>query len=232
MHPYKIALSASAALLASTSLSSAVSVSQTVSFSSLTDWGTNPQTPNFAPTKVISFTGFNPSLGTLNSVQVTITDKVLGGLNLKNNGTTGTTNVTGSLLNSLKYGYPTHFGQTDTLQSTTYSATLAAQASSGLHTVTGSNTQSHTVHTSLATFETGWAVTAGDLGQLVIGSGNGNGVATYTDTGAITIVADYSYTAPPPPPPPPSPTPEPATLALLGSGLAGLGVLRRRRKSS
>jgi hypothetical protein len=35
----------------------------------------------------------------------------------------------------------------------------------------------------------------------------------------------------PPPPPPPASAPEPATLALLGSALAGLATVRRRRKS-
>jgi hypothetical protein len=34
---------------------------------------------------------------------------------------------------------------------------------------------------------------------------------------------------PPPPPPPPPPLPEPASIALLGMGLLGLGVLRRRK---
>ena len=42
---------------------------------------------------------------------------------------------------------------------------------------------------------------------------------------------DSTIPPPPPPPPPPSPTPEPASLALLGAGLAGLGAVRRRRKS-
>ena len=47
------------------------------------------------------------------------------------------------------------------------------------------------------------------------------------------IVLEGDAIAPPPPPPPPPPTgvSEPGTLAVLGLGLAGIGVARRRRKS-
>jgi hypothetical protein len=225
MNPYKIALAATTALVASSSLSFATVVTQTESFSALTDWGTTPQNPSFTPTQTIGFAGFNPSLGTLNSVTITITDTINGSLDLTNGGTTSTS-VTGSLLNTLKYVYPSISVTSITLASTSFSATLAPKASSGFQPVSGSTTKSHTVTTGLSSFETSWAVTAGDLGQLTIGSGNSNGTATYTDTGAVKIVASYNYTTTP------TPSPEPATLTVLGSGLAGLGLLRRRRKSN
>jgi hypothetical protein len=165
MHPYKLALAATTALVASTSLSFANVIAQTVTMSALTNWGTSINTPNFTPNDTLSLNGFNPSLGTLNSVMFTITSTASGTIDLTNNGSTAGT-VTGNVANTLKFILPTQpTVRTLTTNSNSVSEPLGAGASSGNVNVTGSSHSTRTISSSLSAFENPFTVTVGDLAR-------------------------------------------------------------------
>jgi hypothetical protein len=74
-----------------------------------------------------------------------------------------------------------------------------------------------------ATLETfNWA----NIDEVELLAVGGTPHAGYSGAGTQVLVDNLTVT------PTPTPTPEPSTLAILGAGLAGLGVLRWRRKTA
>ncbi|HTV28246.1 MAG TPA: choice-of-anchor E domain-containing protein [Xanthobacteraceae bacterium] len=201
-----------AAMMACASVASAGTITQTVTFGpAATNW-----------THTFSFTGFNSALGTLTKVSDTITDVLAGTVNVTNNGASSAT-FSAHLTNTGSKTFP---GLTVSALdvSSTASGTLAPGASSGSVPLSGTASSTGTTTSGLASYEVATVnAVATDRGSLTLGSSTGDASATFTDTGEIIDKLVYTYSS--------TPVPEPGALVLLGSGLAFLGFVRRRKRT-
>jgi len=89
-----------------------------------------------------------------------------------------------------------------------------------IKTISGSNLNNYVATALVPTF----SLTGTTYGTFTVGGGGNNVVPVLHTNAAFRAEVDYAYTVP-------SATPEPATLVLMGTALAGIGLLRKRIKA-
>ena len=205
---------AGALLLGSVQMASANVTTQQDAFGpSPTSWTAN-----------LNFRGFNPSLGTLTSVTVTVEEVLTGSATVTNNSAnpasgsisitdTATVSLPGTLL-------PVITGDT----ASTNTLTVNPGSTVGPVAVANNATNFETIAANLSGFESPWVSTASDSSTIAANFGTANVLVGGSSLGKVIATVDYTYATAG------SPVAEPVSMAMLASGLLSLGMVRRRRR--
>jgi hypothetical protein len=214
---------AAIALTGSASLASADVITDTLSYGPTpTNWGSGGSVS-------LSFPGFNTSLGTLTGIEITATQTTNGSFTAINNSTTPGSYQT-RLENTFQLTLPSPLHGSTIIKSTTYTSwirdlLIPAGQSGSSHIVTASSSAyaTWTSGDALSPYESPFTIGVTDTGAVTIQALLGKGYATYTDSGKVSVTVEYTYTAAA------IPAAEPATFWVVGMGILGLRLVRRRR---
>jgi hypothetical protein len=187
-----------------------------------------PTSTPWGPT-AFTFSSFNPTDGTLDSVTVTVTESLTGTGSATNNSTSSVSGTIG-LQDTATATFDPSTNLTTVVINDQNSGVLGLAAAgqtgdsvTGID-ISGQQAKTTVVSSGLSGFETGssWGGSVTDTSALIAQFGSANVNVSGTDNGQTTIELTYDYSNP-------STVAEPFSIALLTTGLLSLGLVRRRR---